>query len=147
MLLRYAVPYYRVSTARQGRSGLGIEAQRSAVHRVAKAEGITLLPEHVEVETGKGSDALDRRPQLAAALAAARSARCPVLVAKLDRLSRDVGQCRTCWPEQSGSPLQGFLRREEPTRSPLAACAAARTEGPGERPGGCRPHEFQKGLG
>jgi DNA invertase Pin-like site-specific DNA recombinase len=42
------------------------------------------------IETGKGSDALDRRPQLAAALAAARSAKCPVLVAKLDRLSRDV---------------------------------------------------------
>ncbi len=57
---------------------------------VAEAEGMTLLPEHVEVETGKGSDALDRRPQLAAALAAARSAKCPVLVAKLDRLSRDV---------------------------------------------------------
>lgn len=43
-----------------------------------------------EVETGKGSDALDRRPQLAAALAAAKRLRCPVLVAKLDRLSRDV---------------------------------------------------------
>lgn len=46
--------------------------------------------EFVEVETGKGSDALDRRPQLAAALAAARRLKCPVLVAKLDRLSRDV---------------------------------------------------------
>ena len=42
------------------------------------------------METGKGSDALDRRPQLAAALAAAQRLRCPVLVAKLDRLSRDV---------------------------------------------------------
>ncbi len=88
--MRQAVPYYRVSTARQGRSGLGIEAQRSAVTRFAEVEGMTLLPEHVEVETGKGSDALDRRPQLAAALAAARFAKCPVLVAKLDRLSRDV---------------------------------------------------------
>ncbi len=90
MLMRNAVPYYRVSTARQGRSGLGIEAQRTTVQRFAEAEAITLLPEHVEVETGKGADALDRRPQLAAALAAARSAKCPVLVAKLDRLSRDV---------------------------------------------------------
>ncbi len=53
-------------------------------------EGITILGHFEEVETGKGSDALDRRPQLAAALAAARSAKCPVLVAKLDRLSRDV---------------------------------------------------------
>lgn len=88
--MRQAVPYYRVSTARQGRSGLGIEAQRSAVQRFSEAEGINLLPEHVEIETGKGADALDRRPELAAALAAARSAKCPVLVAKLDRLSRDV---------------------------------------------------------
>ncbi|MBA3520549.1 MAG: recombinase family protein [Rhizobiales bacterium] len=88
--MRNAVPYYRVSTVRQGRSGLGIEAQRTTVQRFAEAEAITLLPEHVEVETGKGADALDRRPQLATALAAARSAKCPVLVAKLDRLSRDV---------------------------------------------------------
>src|SRR3954447_23488432 len=53
-------------------------------------EGLTLIAEYVEAETGKGADALDRRPQLAAALAAARLARCPVVVAKLDRLSRDV---------------------------------------------------------
>jgi DNA invertase Pin-like site-specific DNA recombinase len=88
--MRQAVAYYRVSTQRQGRSGLGIEAQRSAVERFAESERITIVSEFVEVETGKGSDALDRRPQLAAALAAARSAGCPVLVAKLDRLSRDV---------------------------------------------------------
>ena len=55
-----------------------------------RREGITLLSEFTEVETGKGADALDRRPQLAAALATARQAKCPVLVAKLDRLSRDV---------------------------------------------------------
>jgi DNA invertase Pin-like site-specific DNA recombinase len=85
-----AVAYYRVSTARQGKSGLGIEAQKAAVLRFAEAEGIEIAGEHVEVETGKGSDALDRRPELAAALAQARKARCPVLVAKLDRLSRDV---------------------------------------------------------
>ena len=46
--------------------------------------------EYVEVETGKGSDALDRRPELAAALAEARKLKCPIIVAKLDRLSRDV---------------------------------------------------------
>jgi len=84
------VAYYRVSTQRQGRSGLGIDAQRTAVERFAEAEGITILSEYVEVESGKGSDALDRRPQLATALSAARTAKCPVLVAKLDRLSRDV---------------------------------------------------------
>ena len=85
-----AIVYYRVSTQRQGRSGLGIEAQRAAVARFAEAEGITILREFTEVETGKGADALDRRPQLSAALASARQARCPVLVANLDRLSRDV---------------------------------------------------------
>jgi DNA invertase Pin-like site-specific DNA recombinase len=85
-----AIAYYRVSTQRQGRSGLGIEAQRAAVARFAESEGITILQEFTEIDTGKGADALDRRPQLAAALATARQAKCPVLVAKLDRLSRDV---------------------------------------------------------
>jgi DNA invertase Pin-like site-specific DNA recombinase len=89
-MLQRAVAYYRVSTQRQGRSGLGIEAQRSAIARFASAEGMTILEEIIEVETGKGADALDRRPRLAQALAAAREAKCPVLVAKLDRLSRDV---------------------------------------------------------
>jgi len=54
------------------------------------SEGFEIIAEFVEVETGKGSDALDRRPQLAAALAKPRALRCPVAVAKLDRLSRDV---------------------------------------------------------
>jgi DNA invertase Pin-like site-specific DNA recombinase len=85
-----AVAYYRVSTKQQHRSGLGLEAQRAALTRFAEAERLKIIAEFVEAETGKGADALDRRPQLAAALAAARSARCPVLVSKLDRLSRDV---------------------------------------------------------
>jgi DNA invertase Pin-like site-specific DNA recombinase len=85
-----AVAYLRVSTQRQGRSGLGIEAQRSAIARFAETEGIAIIAEFVEVETGKGSDALDRRPQLAAALSLAKQQKCPVVVAKLDRLSRDV---------------------------------------------------------
>ena len=88
--MQHAIAYYRVSTARQGRSGLGIEAQRAAVARFAEAEGYTLIAEFTEVETGKGADALDRRPQLAAALAAGKTGKCPVIVAKLDRLSRDV---------------------------------------------------------
>jgi DNA invertase Pin-like site-specific DNA recombinase len=85
-----AVAYYRVSTQRQHRSGLGIEAQQAAVTRFGEAEGIRIIGEFVEAETGKGADALDRRPQLAAALATARSAKCCVVVSKLDRLSRDV---------------------------------------------------------
>jgi len=88
--MQQAIAYYRVPTARQGRSGLGIEAQREAVTRFAAAEGFDLIAEFVEVETGKGADALDRRPQLAAALATGRQKKCPVIVAKLDRLSRDV---------------------------------------------------------
>src|SRR5436305_9255926 len=88
--MQHAIAYYRVSTARQGRSGLGIEAQKAAVHRFAEAEAFELVGEFVEVETGKGSDALERRPQLAAALAGGRARKCPVIVAKLDRLSRDV---------------------------------------------------------
>ena len=77
--MQHAIAYYRVSTARQGRSGLGIEAHKAAVQRFAEAEGFQLTAEFVEVETGKGSDALDRRPQLAAALAAGRAGKCPVI--------------------------------------------------------------------
>jgi DNA invertase Pin-like site-specific DNA recombinase len=87
---RTLVGYVRVSTSQQGRSGFGIDAQREALQRFAAAEAFELGRVFVEVETGKGSDALDRRPQLAAALNEARRQRCPVAVAKLDRLSRDV---------------------------------------------------------
>ena len=82
--------YVRVSTSQQGRSGLGIEAQKEALERFAASEGCALVRVFVEIETGKGADALERRPQLAAALNEARRQRCPVVVAKLDRLSRDV---------------------------------------------------------
>jgi DNA invertase Pin-like site-specific DNA recombinase len=85
-----AIAYLRVSTQRQQRSGLGIEAQRAAIARFADAEGLQIIAEFVEAETGKGADALDRRPQLAAALASARTAKCSVVVSKLDRLSRNV---------------------------------------------------------
>ncbi len=84
------VAYYRVSTAGQGRSGLGLEAQRRAAQAFAKAEGLEIVAEYTEVETGKGSDALDRRPLLKAALKHARRSKASVCVAKLDRLSRDV---------------------------------------------------------
>jgi DNA invertase Pin-like site-specific DNA recombinase len=74
----------------KGVPGLGIEAQKAAVARFAEQERIELIGEHTEVETGKGADALDRRPTLSVALATAKKAKCPVIVAKLDRLSRDV---------------------------------------------------------
>ena len=88
--MRQVVSYLRVSTDKQGKSGLGIEAQREAIARFVAAEGMEVVGEYVEVETGKGCDALDRRPQLAAALVAARKVKAAVVVAKLDRLSRDV---------------------------------------------------------
>lgn len=87
-----AVAYCRVSTTKQGKSGLGLEAQRGAIQAFAAANGFELMVELVEVETGKGADALDRRPQLSSALMEARKLGkgSPVIVAKLDRLSRDV---------------------------------------------------------
>ncbi len=84
------VAYYRVSSQKQGRSGLGLEAQRKAVAAFASAEGFEIIAEYTEIETGKGADALDRRPELKAALKAAKKAKASVAVAKLDRLSRDV---------------------------------------------------------
>ena len=87
---RDLVAYIRVSTSRQGRSGLGLEAQRDAIARFARDEGYTVLEEFMEVETGKGSDALSRRPRLAETLAVARRRKCSVVVSKLDRLGRDV---------------------------------------------------------
>ena len=88
--MRQCIAYLRVSTGSQARSGLGIEGQREAVRRFADTEGIELIGEAIEIETGKGADALDRRPVLRDALAKARKAKAAVVVAKLDRLSRDV---------------------------------------------------------
>jgi DNA invertase Pin-like site-specific DNA recombinase len=88
--VKTAVSYIRVSTQEQKHSGLGLEAQTAALARFAEAEGFTFAESFSEAYSGKGADALDRRPQLAAALAAARKLKAPIIVAKLDRLSRDV---------------------------------------------------------
>jgi DNA invertase Pin-like site-specific DNA recombinase len=80
------VAYLRVSTKKQGRSGLGLEAQRAAVAEFAKREGLRVVKEYVEVESGKKA----ARPQLAAALAHCRAAKACLAVAKLDRLARNV---------------------------------------------------------
>jgi DNA invertase Pin-like site-specific DNA recombinase len=81
------VAYLRVSTAKQGRSGLGLEAQRESVRRfVADRGGRIIAPEYVEVETGKRND----RPELAKALKRCRTTGATLVVAKLDRLSRNA---------------------------------------------------------
>lgn len=89
-ILRPAVAYLRVSTQKQGRSGLGLDAQRDTISRFAENEGFNIVEWFEEVETAKGIDALDRRPMLAGALARARKLKGPIVVSKLDRLSRDV---------------------------------------------------------
>jgi DNA invertase Pin-like site-specific DNA recombinase len=81
---RNYVAYFRVSTAKQGRSGLGLEAQQQAITQFLN--GAVPIAEFVEVESGKNSD----RPQLDAALAAARKAKAILVIAKLDRLARNV---------------------------------------------------------
>ncbi|ACA15748.1 Resolvase domain [Methylobacterium sp. 4-46] len=80
------VSYLRVSTAKQGASGLGLEAQREAVLGYLNGGHWTLVAEYVEIESGKRND----RPQLAAALAHARAIGARLVIAKLDRLSRDA---------------------------------------------------------
>lgn len=85
-----AVAYLRVSTDKQGRSGLGMEAQREAVARYVAEVRLEPIAEFVEVETGKGSNALSKRPQLLAALAMAKKQNARLVLAKLDRLARNV---------------------------------------------------------
>lgn len=81
------VAYLRVSTDRQGRSGLGLQAQREAVERfVSSQKGRLALPEYVEVESGKNDD----RPELARAMKQCRLTGATLVVAKLDRLSRNA---------------------------------------------------------
>ena len=89
-LVSSVIAYYRVSTGGQARSGLGLAAQQEAVQRFVAAEGLELIGELTEVETGKGADALDRRPVLREALAQAKRTKAAVVVSKLDRLSRDL---------------------------------------------------------
>ena len=80
------VAYYRVSTDRQGRSGLGLDAQRDAVHKFLAERPHVLVAEKVEIESGRNAD----RPELADALSLCRMHRATLLIAKLDRLARSV---------------------------------------------------------
>jgi DNA invertase Pin-like site-specific DNA recombinase len=91
IILEKYVAYYRVSTKRQGRSGLGLEAQRKAVREAAARNGATIIAEYIEVETGKSS----KRPKLHEAIRHARLTNSTLVVAKLDRLARNAYFTRT----------------------------------------------------
>jgi DNA invertase Pin-like site-specific DNA recombinase len=80
------IAYFRVSTDRQGRSGLGLEAQRESVRQYLASIGGNLIAEYAEIETGRRNN----RPELQKALCACRKHKAKLLIAKLDRLSRNV---------------------------------------------------------
>jgi DNA invertase Pin-like site-specific DNA recombinase len=86
MVLKSIIGYLRVSTKKQGDSGLGLEAQQAAIEAYARATGVTIIRCYVEIETGKIAD----RPELAKALAHAKLSKSVLCVAKLDRLARNM---------------------------------------------------------
>lgn len=88
MTMKQAIALTRVSTSEQGKSGLGLAAQEAAIRSFAAAEGFEVVELFSEVASG--AQGIDERTGLKAALAKAKKLRCPVVVAKLDRLSRDV---------------------------------------------------------
>lgn len=88
--MKAAVGYLRVSTREQGHSGLGLAGQRHDIETFASREGTSIQAWYQDVQTGAGSDALLMRPGLAAALKQARLLRLPLMVSRLDRLSRNV---------------------------------------------------------
>jgi DNA invertase Pin-like site-specific DNA recombinase len=88
--MQAAIGYLRVSKQEQGRSSLGLSAQRQDIEAFGGREGFAVKSWHQDVQTGAGADALLLRPGLAAALKEAKSASCPLIVSRLDRLSRNV---------------------------------------------------------
>jgi DNA invertase Pin-like site-specific DNA recombinase len=83
------VAYYRVSTQAQGKSGLGLEAQKATVEAYRDRNGCNMIPEYTEIESGK-RDSLTNRPQLVKAIAHARRSKAVLVIAKMDRLTRSV---------------------------------------------------------
>ena len=92
MQSRQFIAYYRVSTLKQGQSGLGLEAQHAAVASYLNGCAASLVGSftETETETGKGANALETRPQLRAALETCRKQKATLIIAKLDRLARNV---------------------------------------------------------
>lgn len=142
MASKNCVTYYRVSTDRQGRSGLGLAAQRKEVADYINGGNWQLLNEFTEVESGKSDK---NRPQLAAALALCRKHKATLIIAKLDRLSRNAGflmtlrdgnvDVRACDMPEAGTLEFGIRavvaqhEREEISRRTKAALAAAKARG------------------
>ena len=149
------VSYLRVSTARQGRSGLGLEAQRADVDRYLNGGCWKLIAEHVEVESGRRADRLE----LAKALEACRAHRAALVVAKVDRLARSQGflsrildagvDVRFCDLPQIEGPTGRFLLQSMMSVAELeaglisartkAALAAAKARG--KKLGGLRTYQ------
>ena len=88
--MKNAIGYLRVSTKEQGRSGLGLGAQKSDIEAFSAREGFSIVAWHQDIQTGAGADALQLRAGLAAALKQARASHDPLIVSRLDRLSRNV---------------------------------------------------------
>lgn len=109
-----AIAYYRVSTARQGESGYGMEAQKVAVAALLHRLGHQLIGEFTEVESGRKSS----RPELSAALAAARKSKALLVVAKLDRLARDVELISSLVKEAERNGFGGLLFADFPDVDP-----------------------------
>lgn len=154
------VCYLRVSTTQQGHSGLGLEAQRAAVHQfVAARQGRIIAPEFVEIESGKNS----KRPELANAIARCRKTGATLLVSKLDRLSRNVSFLMTLrdsgielaaadMPEANTlivTVMAGLAQHEaemisQRTKAALAAAKARGVKLGGYRPRGGRVGDYQE---
>lgn len=117
------VAYYRVSTVRQGVSGLGLDAQRESVTGFIKGGPRELIAEYTETETGKGADAIARRPQLRAALEVCRKTGARLLIAKLDRLARNVAFIANLMESKVGFVAADMPEASELTVHVMAAFA------------------------
>jgi len=106
MKTRKFVAYYRVSTPKQGISGLGLEAQRKAVLGYLDGGRWRLVAEETEVESGKRTN----RPALAKALRLCRIHNATLIIAKLDRLARNVAFISILWSQELGSQPLTFPR-------------------------------------
>ena len=118
------VAYHRVSTARQGRSGLGLDAQEKAIQDYAKAKDATIVGTFTEVESGKNND----RPELTKALHLAKVTGATLVIAKLDRLSRNAATriCATCSARRISPIFTPQTRTSCMTcRLPLCSCSTA----------------------